>query len=388
MITDAGFKDFREDAHCTIKPSALIGERYLSCEITQPRPDGAALPARSRRSRAASYEGQHLLPVDQTSVPVDPDLLLASANKSVRERFTLIIRELGAGVAGRGDKIAATLRRSNEALIYGNRVLAQLAEQTEMLQKLDRSADTTLASLNSERDSISGLVQNGNVVARRLAARPGRVPADDRRLRGSAGGGRPDRQELQHARRSAGADHPRPQPQLEGSRDDPRSAASAASRGEKALDTLSPTFQQARRVVTSTDMDAFIERFGKTSASARTTASVLGAALGDFRTTGGIDYFLDAIYGLAYSVNARDSRGYVLRTKVQGDASCAVQASSKSDACGDSFTVLENNGKGLSGKNSAAASRAKGAAASTKTPSTGATSTEAKAADLLLGGGR
>lgn len=388
VVTDAGFKDFREDAHCTIKPSALIGERYLSCEITQPRPDGAALPGPLPKIASGDYEGQHLLPVDQTSVPVDPDLLLASANKSVRERFTLIIRELGAGVAGRGDKIAATLRRSNEALRYGNRVLAQLAEQTEMLQKLDRSADTTLASLNSERDSISDLVQNGNVVARRLALRQAefqKTIAGFADLLEEVGPTAKSFNTLADQLEPITRDLNRSSKDLATILDQ---LPSAASRGEKALDTLSPTFQQARRVVTSTEMDAFIERFGKTSASARTTASVLGAALGDFRTTGGIDYFLDAIYGLAYSVNARDSRGYVLRTKVQGDASCAVQASSDVDACGDTFTVLENTGKGLSGKNSAAAARAKAAAASAKAPSTGATSTEAKAADLLLGGGR
>ncbi len=245
VITDPGFKDFRNDASCTIKPSALIGERYLSCEITQPRPDGAALPGPLPKIASGEYEGQHLLPVDQTSVPVDPDLLLASANKSVRERFTLIIRELGAGVAGRGDKIAATLRRSNEALIYGNRVLAQLAEQTEMLQKLDRSADTTLASLNSERDSISGLVQNGNVVARRLAARQAEFQqtiAGFADLLEEVGPTAQSFNTLADQLEPITRDLNRSSKDLATILDQ---LPSAASRGEKALDTLSPTFQQA-----------------------------------------------------------------------------------------------------------------------------------------------
>lgn len=388
-VSDPGFQDFRNDAQCTIKPSALIGERYLSCEITQERPDGAALPGPLPAIASGKYKGQRLLPVEQTSVPIDPDLLLAAANQSVRERFTLIIRELGAGVAGRGDKIAGTLRRSNEALRYGNRVLAQLAEQTEMLKRLDRSADTTLASLNAERDSVSDLVQNGNTVARRLAARQAdfqRTISSFADLLEEVGPTSKSFNQLAAQLEPITKDLNRSSKDLATILDQ---LPSAASRGEKALDTLSPTFKQARTVITSTEMDDFIERFGDTSASARATASVLGAALGDFRTTGGIDYFLDAIYGLAYSTNGRDARGSFLRANVAAAANCALQSGTQSDSCGSTFTQLESTGKGISAATkSATSSTAKKSSASTSGSAAGATGSEAKAADLLLGGGR
>ena len=39
-ITDDGFKDFREDASCIIRPQSLIGEKLVDCTPTQPRAAG------------------------------------------------------------------------------------------------------------------------------------------------------------------------------------------------------------------------------------------------------------------------------------------------------------------------------------------------------------
>ena len=43
-IEDPGFQDFRADASCTIRPQALIGEKYVDCLPTQPRVEGTPLP--------------------------------------------------------------------------------------------------------------------------------------------------------------------------------------------------------------------------------------------------------------------------------------------------------------------------------------------------------
>ena len=45
-ISRTGFKDFRADASCTIRPQALIGEKYVDCLPTQPRVEGTPLPPR------------------------------------------------------------------------------------------------------------------------------------------------------------------------------------------------------------------------------------------------------------------------------------------------------------------------------------------------------
>src|SRR5919205_4051030 len=39
-ITDAGFAPFHSDAHCTIRPQSLIGEKYVECDPGSPsRPE-------------------------------------------------------------------------------------------------------------------------------------------------------------------------------------------------------------------------------------------------------------------------------------------------------------------------------------------------------------
>jgi phospholipid/cholesterol/gamma-HCH transport system substrate-binding protein len=49
QIVDAGFKDFRQDASCLIRPQSLIGEKYVDCEVTQPRAPGTKPPPSLRK---------------------------------------------------------------------------------------------------------------------------------------------------------------------------------------------------------------------------------------------------------------------------------------------------------------------------------------------------
>ncbi len=75
-ITSAGFKDFRADASCTIRPQALIGEKFVDCLPTQPRVVGTPLPpALKKIGKGHEGAGQYLLPVQNTHSPVDVDLL-------------------------------------------------------------------------------------------------------------------------------------------------------------------------------------------------------------------------------------------------------------------------------------------------------------------------
>ena len=48
-IDRPGFDDFRADAECTIRPQSLIGERFVECTPTQPRPQNAQPAPKLRR---------------------------------------------------------------------------------------------------------------------------------------------------------------------------------------------------------------------------------------------------------------------------------------------------------------------------------------------------
>ncbi len=112
-IENAGFQDFRADASCTIEPEALIGEKFVNCLPTQPRAEGTPLPPPLHKIPSGHEgEGQYLLPVTNTSSPVDIDLLGDINRLPVRERFTIIINELGAGLAGRGSDLNVVVRRA------------------------------------------------------------------------------------------------------------------------------------------------------------------------------------------------------------------------------------------------------------------------------------
>src|SRR5205085_5408226 len=74
-IKNSGFRDFRNDASCTVRPQALIGEKYVDCLPTQPRVAGTPLPPALQKIQKGEGSGQYLLPVNNTHSPVDVDLL-------------------------------------------------------------------------------------------------------------------------------------------------------------------------------------------------------------------------------------------------------------------------------------------------------------------------
>ena len=75
-IENPGFQNFRADASCTIEPEALLGEKFVNCLPTQPRAAGTPLPPPLKKiPNGQEGAGEYLLPVQNTSSPVDVDLL-------------------------------------------------------------------------------------------------------------------------------------------------------------------------------------------------------------------------------------------------------------------------------------------------------------------------
>ena len=169
-ISNPGFKDFRADATCTIRPQALLGEKFVDCLPTQPRVEGTPLPPPLKTIPAGQEgEGQKLLPVTNTSSPVDPDLLNDINRLPERERLTIILNELGAGLAGRGSDLNAVIRRANPALQELDKVLAILAGENKVLAKLSVESDKELAPLAAVREQYANYIVQSNTVAQASA---------------------------------------------------------------------------------------------------------------------------------------------------------------------------------------------------------------------------
>jgi ABC-type transporter Mla subunit MlaD len=173
-IENPGFKDFRDDASCTIRPQALIGEKYVDCLPTQARVEGAPLPPPLKRIPSGREgAGEYLLPVQNTSSPVDVDLLGDIQRLPERERFTLILNELGAGLAGRGSDLSEVVKRANPALQQLDNVLKILAGENHVLAKLAVDSDKALAPFAKVRGQVADFVTQANTVSQAGAATRG-----------------------------------------------------------------------------------------------------------------------------------------------------------------------------------------------------------------------
>jgi phospholipid/cholesterol/gamma-HCH transport system substrate-binding protein len=170
-IDNPGFKDFRADASCTIRPQALIGEKFVDCLPTQPRVEGTRLPPPlSVIPSGQEGAGDRLLPVQNTHSPVDVDLLGDISRLPERQRLTIIINELGAGLAGRGSDLHEVILRADPALQELDRVLAILAGENKVLAKLAVDSDKALAPFAAVRQRVADYIVQSNTVAKATAA--------------------------------------------------------------------------------------------------------------------------------------------------------------------------------------------------------------------------
>jgi ABC-type transporter Mla subunit MlaD len=150
QVSTKGFGAFRSDATCQSRPQSLIGEYFVDCQPGQngkPLPSGATLPASHTFS----------------TIPAD---LLADINRlPQRERFTLIINELGAAVSARSEDLQTALRRAVPALDQTDNLLNLLANDSHTLQQLTSNSDAVVTALANN----SKLVQNFIVEADKAA---------------------------------------------------------------------------------------------------------------------------------------------------------------------------------------------------------------------------
>jgi ABC-type transporter Mla subunit MlaD len=310
-IDDPGFQDFRRDAECTIRPQSLIGEKFVECTPTQPRAEGAPPPPALRKIRRGPGKGQYLLPVTNTSRPVDLDLVANTLRLPFRQRLTIILNELGTGLAGRGSDLRLAIRNANPALKETDRVLAVLAGQNRVLAQLARDGDEILAPLARERASVTGFVDHANTVAVATAERSSALrenlallPAFLRQLT-------PTMQQL-------GATADQMTPVL-------ADLGGAAPNLNRVVEQLGPFSQAAIPAVTSLGDAAqvggpalaksrpIIEETGKLASTAKPLSANLASLLTSLRDTGGIERLMDFLFFQTTAINGYDSVGHYLR---------------------------------------------------------------------------
>jgi len=164
-IDDEGFIPWKSDARCKIGSQGLIGEKFVDCQ-----PGSSSAKALARIDEGDG-EGERLLPISQTSSPVDLDLLNDIMRLPYRQRFAILLSEFGTGLAGRGEELNEVIHRANPALRETDEVLKILADQNHVLDRLARDSDRVLGPLARERESFADFVVQANATGEASAER-------------------------------------------------------------------------------------------------------------------------------------------------------------------------------------------------------------------------
>jgi ABC-type transporter Mla subunit MlaD len=182
-IEDPGFQDFRSDASCLIRPQSLIGEKFVDCRPTLPRAPGSEPPpALKQIADGEPGAGQYLLPFENNSTSVDPDLINNINQLTYVQRFRLILNELGAGLAGRGEDVEEVVKRANPVLRDTTRLLGILNDQRDQLAQLASNSEEILGPLSRERTSVAGFFSNAGAAAQASAEKGADLEASLQKL--------------------------------------------------------------------------------------------------------------------------------------------------------------------------------------------------------------
>jgi virulence factor Mce-like protein len=150
-VSQGGFGQFRANATCESSPQSLIGEYFINCD---PGTSGKVLRPGST------------IPVTHTLSTVPADLLDDIMRLPERERFTILINELGAGLAGQSGDLQAALDRAVPALSETDNLLHLLAEDSGTLKDLTASSDSVITALaNNSKQVQRFVVEAGNTAA-------------------------------------------------------------------------------------------------------------------------------------------------------------------------------------------------------------------------------
>lgn len=364
-IDNPGFQDFRADASCTIKPQALIGEKFVDCLPTQRRAAGTPLPPPLRKvADGQEGAGELLLPVQNTSSPVDLDLLGDITRLPERQRLAIIINELGAALAGRGSDLNAAIRRADPALREAEKVLGILASESKTLARLAVDSDQALAPIARDRGRLADFLAQSNTVATATAKHRGALeqslasfPAFLRQFEPALHRIGQFAEQTTPVFTDLGVAAPGINQAFENLGPFSTSSTKFFKSFGKTAKTTGPALVASR---------SFFKRFQTVGAAAKPFAKNAGALLGSARETGGIERLVDTIFTTAGATNGYDALGHFLRGEIVVNTFCLNYALAATSGCASRF-----QSSGSSAAKTAASGAAKAAAAA---PVRGATS--------------
>jgi ABC-type transporter Mla subunit MlaD len=306
-IDNANFTPFYADAHCAIRPQSLIGEKYVDCQ------PGSSSSPQLKKITSGPGAGTYLLPLANTSSPVDSDIVQDISRQPIRQRFALILDELGTGLAARGSDLNAVIHRANPALGQTDKVLQILARQNRVLARLANDSNAVLAPLARAKRQLADFVVQANTTSVASAARAADIarsfrlfPSFLRRLRPLA----VDLGKL--------ADQGTPLM---------ASLAQSASAVSRQFENLAPFAKAARPALIELGNESqksqpalvatlpLAHRLDRLGTQAEPTAKSLDRLTSSLDQTGAIEYLMSLLFNGVSATNAFDSIGHFARSE-------------------------------------------------------------------------
>ncbi len=328
-ISNRDFVPFYANATCTIRPQSLIAERYVDCT------PGSSDQHRLHRISGGYGTGAYLLPVTQTSSPIDPDIVQNVSQDSVRESLSVILDELGTGLAARGADLNAVILRADPGLAQTERVFNLLASQNKVLAKLATDSDTVLSPLAKTRSSLADFVVQADRTATASAAEHTQLAASIRLLPSFL-------KQLKPLMADLGQLAEQGTPVVK----DAGSSAAAldaefktlvpfAGRAKTAITDLGNAAQQSESsLVESQGLAQQLQRVGK---SAEPSGAALQKLLNSLNSTGGIEQLMSLLFYGVGATNGYNADGHYIRVApVVG--SCTAYARTPVAGCSANFS--------------------------------------------------
>ncbi len=324
MTVDGRFAPFRTDAACAIKPEGLIAENFVDCNPGTP----AAPELRPSKGHAATVA------LDRNSEPVSITDLFNIWNTPTRDRLRILINELGAGFAGRGDELNQVLQRANPALAVARKAIALVNRQRVQLERIVSNTDPIVAELARRSPAVQRFVDNAASVAQTTADHRTKLAEGVRRLPGLLAATRPALRQLDVVA-AAGA------PVLS----DLRSSTHGLTRALRdvapftavaipALNRISPALDRAGGSIH--DAAPLIAQLRGFVQHADPVAQQLNQLVLNLRSRGVVESLLSFVYNAAAATARFDSISHLLPSHVL-TSSCAMYATQPAAGCSAFF---------------------------------------------------
>jgi ABC-type transporter Mla subunit MlaD len=336
-IEETGFAPFRENAKCTIRPQSLIGEKFVECDPGSS--DREPLP---EIPEGEEGEGEHLLPVERTSSPVDLDLINDIMRLPYRERLALLINEFGTALAGRGAELNEVIHRANPALRETDKVLKILASQERTLADLARDSDAALEPLARERARVANFIVEADETARASAERRVELSQSFEKLPRFLAELKPTMQDL-----GALSDEMTPViADLGDAAPDLNRFVLAlgpfSRQARPSLDSLGDALQVGGPALQRTE--PLLEDVTVFAKDAAPLSRDLAKLVTNFDETGGIERLMDYIFFQVTAINGFDSLSHYLRAGLLASAACSRYQITVAFGCEATFGEAEVEG--------------------------------------------